>query len=170
MSIEDLNSSKKQVNIEKESYEGNMVLLLKGSIDTYNSNDIGKTVLEEINTEAPGVLIIDLSGVNYVASTGIGCMTMILKHCDKKGVRLYLAKISPKVLEVFSLLGFTSFFTIITDYNEIFDKDDAKYPMNTECPNCGTKVKIPKVGRFKCKSCGSIIVAEENGEISLGGI
>ena len=168
--IEELNSSNKQITIKKDYHKGdkNLVLLFVGSIDTYNSNDVSKAILGSIEEEAPKILILDLGGVNYVASTGIGSITLVLKKCREKDIHLYLVNINDKVFEVFNLLGFTSFFTIVDSYDEAVDqKKESTYPKVLECPSCNAKLKIPKSGRFKCKSCSRIISADREGNIIL---
>lgn len=168
--IEELNSSNKQITIKKDYHKGdkNLILLFIGAIDTYNSDAVSKAILGTIEEENPEILILDLSGVNYIASTGIGSITLVLKICREKDVHLYLINIKDKVYEVFSLLGFTSFFTIVESYDEAVQQiKKAIYPKVLECPNCKTKLKIPKSGRFKCKNCNRIISADSEGNITL---
>jgi len=55
-------------------------------------------------------LLIDLSRLVYISSTGVGLLTSVLMEAKKKGVELVLGEIHPKVEDVLRLLGVLSFF------------------------------------------------------------
>ena len=60
-------------------------------------------------------VILDLSGINYVSSTGIGSFTRLIKVVKPKGGDIVFINTVSKVLDVFQLLGFTSFFIFLDD-------------------------------------------------------
>lgn len=84
---------------------------VNGRLDTGNSNNFLEYMTKIINTFAPGSdLILSLSNLNYISSTGIGVFTVILGNSKKKDIHLILKDIKPKVKSIIDLLGFTSFF------------------------------------------------------------
>lgn len=77
-----------------------------------------QTAFKDILDEGYNSVILDMAGVNYASSMGIGAITELLKNVSKKGGKLILLDIQPKVLDVFSLLGFTSFLTIANSLDD----------------------------------------------------
>ncbi|MDP3177139.1 MAG: STAS domain-containing protein [Spirochaetaceae bacterium] len=63
-----------------------------------------------------GGLILDLGGVSYISSSGIGTLTSLLVESKRMKLRLELARATSKVRDIIDLLGFASFFTFIEDY------------------------------------------------------
>jgi anti-anti-sigma factor len=51
----------------------------------------------------PRLNILDLTGVPYMDSSGLGMIVTHYVHCQGKGVRLILAGVSPRVLELFKM-------------------------------------------------------------------
>jgi anti-anti-sigma factor len=51
----------------------------------------------------PAVTILDLSGVPYMDSAGMGAVINHYVHCQNKGGRLIAAGVSPRVLELFRM-------------------------------------------------------------------
>ncbi len=65
------------------------------------------------------VIILDLSKLQYISSSGIGSFTTIRMQVDLKDSTLYLLNMNSKVRQVFDQLGFTAFFTVIESQEEI---------------------------------------------------
>jgi ABC-type transporter Mla MlaB component len=53
--------------------------------------------------ELPLVNILDLTAVPYMDSSGLGMIVTHYVHCQGKGIRLVLAGVSPRVLELFKM-------------------------------------------------------------------
>jgi anti-anti-sigma factor len=53
--------------------------------------------------EPPAVTIIDLTGVPYMDSTGMGMIVNHFVRCQSKGARLIAAGVNSRVLELFKL-------------------------------------------------------------------
>ncbi len=84
---------------------------LGGYIDSYNAEDFQAQVRGAIDKGFP-YLIFDMGEVNYISSAGIGAFMAISKFVEEKNGDFVLLNLSRKVLEVFTLLGFNSFFKI----------------------------------------------------------
>lgn len=92
------------------------VVSLKGYLDHSNSIEFADAVLDFFGADwEDNPFILDLSGLQYISSSGIGTFTTIRVQADHKNSPLYLLKMDSKVRSVFEQLGFSSFFNIIED-------------------------------------------------------
>jgi len=93
------------------------VISIDGSLDSSNANDFQKLVLNGLGEAIRmGGLILNLERLNYASSAGIGSFTVILVETRKRQLPLYLHRMPKSVASVLDLLGFTSFFAFIDDY------------------------------------------------------
>jgi anti-sigma B factor antagonist len=53
--------------------------------------------------DLPSASILDLSGVPYMDSAGMGAIVNYYVHCEKKGVELIIAGVSSRVMELFKM-------------------------------------------------------------------
>lgn len=93
---------------------------MQGELDNENSPEL-KDLLAHIfdESELPSKIILECSGLTYVSSTGIGAIVFFLMECKKQNVQLFLAGVPVKVKDIFSLLGFDSYFTFIESPKDI---------------------------------------------------
>ena len=90
---------------------GQVVVDIKGRLETANSNSFLNYMAEVIDDAAIGCeLVLSMGDLYYVSSTGIGAFTTILVNSKKKNIQLFIKDMQPKVKSVLELLGFTSFF------------------------------------------------------------
>jgi anti-anti-sigma factor len=88
-----------------------IVLSLSGSFDMKLASDVEGFLVSVIDLVEMGrPLILDLSGVDYMSSTGIGSLVTSLVRAKRRNVRLVVRNMTPKVRSVFELLGFMQFF------------------------------------------------------------
>lgn len=71
------------------------------------------------NISEPRVLVLDLSGVSYISSTGVGTLVLIRSEAVQRGVRLYLRHTPEKLLELLNMLGFHPFFSFLAEEDEL---------------------------------------------------
>lgn len=88
-----------------------VVIPLKGRVDAVTSPGITTQVREHITSGAHYVLL-DLSEVNFLSSSGLRALLLIRKDLMTEGGELRLSSLQPQVLEVFTLTGFTQVFAI----------------------------------------------------------
>jgi anti-sigma B factor antagonist len=138
---------------------------LSGSLDTYNSEPFSKAVNAEVeNMEALKTIVLDIEGINYISSTGIGSIVDINSRAKNKNIELYIYKASIKIREVFSLLGFSGFLKFIENLNQV-GTIISVFPRSVSCPFCESKLKILKAGRFKCSSCKKEVRVDDKANI-----
>lgn len=92
------------------------IVFLNGRLDAYNSNLV-ENKLDELIDSGKIKMVADLSGVEYISSSGLRVMLSSLKKLDKLGGILKLSSLQPYVKEVFEIAGFTQLF-------QIYDSED----------------------------------------------
>ena len=87
-------------------------LLLIGRLDTNSAGEMGK--IFEMMAQRFDTVILNLSQMDYTASSGLRIILNLQKTMDKKGGELKIRGARPTVMEVFEMTGFASFLTFIT--------------------------------------------------------
>lgn len=161
-----------KLNTEEPAGDSEAIILkLDGLIDTYNSSDLQKEVLDIISSYSK--IVFDCSKLTYVSSTGVGTFMVFLKSVKEKNGTIVLANLQQKVMEIFQLLGFSKFFTVTDSLDEglkvlgISTEVKSCFPKVFECPACGKKLKASKSGKFRCIQCSAIIGISLDGTVSL---
>jgi anti-anti-sigma factor len=86
-----------------------------GSIDGDTSQDFRDIVaLAMAAARDVGCLVIELSSLSYISSTGVGALTNLLSESRRLKVPFYLRDMPDQAKAVFDLLGFSSFFTFLS--------------------------------------------------------
>jgi anti-sigma B factor antagonist len=103
-----------KLEISSEKIDVGFLLKFKGDVDMNTSADVRNALTEVFREGASGMkaLLIDLSQVRYMDSSGIATLVEIMQNCRKKGARLSLCELSPPVKAVFELARLTSVFEI----------------------------------------------------------
>jgi anti-sigma B factor antagonist len=82
------------------SSAGTLIYRLSGPVTLRNLFDLqGKLRAGD----PPPVTILDLGGVPYMDSAGMGAVINHYVRCHNKGTRLIVASVSPRVMELFKL-------------------------------------------------------------------
>ena len=100
------------VKIEPKS--GLTVCHVDGEIDINSSPQIKKSFDKLISTKTPKI-VINLSKVTYVDSSGLATLVEILKNMKSYGGRMRLACMSSKVKSLFEITKLEKLFEIMAD-------------------------------------------------------
>lgn len=90
------------------------VLSLTGRLDELATTEV-EQALTDVLQEEPHALIVDLSGVEYISSSGLRVLLMLSKAMKKQQRPLRLCQLSPFVAEVFEISNFSAMFEIYED-------------------------------------------------------
>ena len=91
-----------------------VILAFEGVLDQSNTIEFAEAVMEFFGGSwKNNPIVLDLSDLQYISSSGIGSFTTIRVQADHKGSPLYLMNMNMKVRGVFDQLGFSSFFSNI---------------------------------------------------------
>jgi len=93
------------------------VIRLKGFLDAHNHEAFRMAVSDHIQ-KGHVRLLLDLSGLTYIGSSGIEVILSNVQPLRDKGGDMVLCGMSPKIFKVFDLLGLPSFFTICPSVDE----------------------------------------------------
>lgn len=87
------------------------VVTVTGEVDLYTSPKMREAILGGISRRRPHV-VVDLSGVSYMDSSGIATLVEALQATRKRDGRLVIAGLSDRVREVFELARLQSVFEL----------------------------------------------------------
>ena len=98
--------------------EGNTrVVYLNGEVDVYTASKLKEKIIP-LAEESNKTLIVDLSEVNYIDSTGLGIFIGALKCTDKSGSSLKITGVNSRVQRLFEITGLSEVIEIDTGKRE----------------------------------------------------
>lgn len=96
-------------NIEKQ--EGKYLVTLEGELDTAAAAEVEKKLQPLYNSDGLDV-VIDCSGLEYIASSGLRILISILKGAKASGSKVVLKNMNDDIKSVFKLTGFINIFEV----------------------------------------------------------
>ncbi|MDQ0208567.1 STAS domain-containing protein [Alkalicoccobacillus murimartini] len=100
------------LDIHIEEAENQKNVFLSGEIDTYTAPKLRESLIPL--TEQSGVeVIVDLSEVQYIDSTGLGIFVGVLKASDSNGSSLTLTGMSERIKRLFVITGLDEVINIV---------------------------------------------------------
>ena len=87
------------------------IVVVKGDIEMMTIKDF-KDKLLNLGQNSDKDIEIDLSGVDYIDSSGVGVLISLLKLQKKKGKTLKMSNVSEKVLDVLKLSSLADVFNL----------------------------------------------------------
>lgn len=90
------------------------VAYVSGEIDAYTAPELRSTLLNLANTQHPD-LVLDMGGVSFLDSTGLGCLIGALNRQRKTGGTLRLASVDDRILKIFRITCLDEVFEIHAD-------------------------------------------------------
>ena len=103
------------LNIQVRQVGDASVLSVKGKVNFETApqlKDAIKDIKDGISEQHQRILLINLEGVSFVDSSGLGLLVAARNLLEKSGGRLYLCCIAPQVKKVFDQTNLTNFFSI----------------------------------------------------------
>lgn len=77
-------------------------LELKGELDISHTSKFKKKTMS-IYDKDPKDMELDLEGLEYLDSTGLGAFIYLLKHVQENGHKIYLKNIKPNIKKLFTI-------------------------------------------------------------------
>jgi anti-sigma B factor antagonist len=97
------------MNAKLEEIDGKYVATLEGEMDTAAATE-AEEVLKPLYASDGKDVIIDCSGLEYIASSGLRILLGILKAAKANGSKVTLRGVNDDIKNVFKLTGFISIF------------------------------------------------------------
>jgi anti-sigma B factor antagonist len=82
-----------------------------GEIDATTAPGLRTSVYEAVDANPGAIVTVDLSGVEFLDSTGLGVLVGALKHARTGGGDIALTGAQPHVWKVFQITGLDKVFT-----------------------------------------------------------
>jgi len=99
------------MDIVQNDYAGVQGLHLAGRFDELAAPEVERSLSAVVREDA-GRYVLDLSGVEYVSSSGLRVLLMFSRAVKNRQGDLKLAGLTPFVAEVFEVSNFTSVFSV----------------------------------------------------------
>ena len=99
------------VSVHTEVHGDVVVVKVAGEIDVYTAASLREKLADLIDADHTDV-VVDLTGVTFMDSTGLGVLVGALKKVRGYGGRLQLVIDQEKVIKVFRITALTQVFTI----------------------------------------------------------
>jgi anti-anti-sigma factor len=94
-----------------------LVVALTGHLDTVSSTPLEDRLRTLIETGARRI-VLDFSTVDYINSSGLKAILVTAKHLERVDGKLVLCSLSPNVLMIFEMIGFSRILTIVPGREE----------------------------------------------------
>ena len=100
-----------QVTVTTSQQDGVFVLVLGGDIDVATAFTV-RDALDRVLAAGHRLIVLDLSGVRFIDSTGLGVMVGRLKAVRDLGGDMHLVCTSPRITRVMAITSLDEVFTI----------------------------------------------------------
>lgn len=110
----------------RERAPGMMVVSLSGEVDIMRSPDLQASLQDAINRiSGKGAVVVDLSGVTYMDSSGVATLVRGLQLSRKKGVGLVLCSLQDRVRSIFEIARLDTVFPMASTLDEAIEAASA---------------------------------------------
>lgn len=94
-----------------------LLVRIEGEIDLNSSPQFRTTLLGLLDRRAPRI-ILDLTGVSYVDSSGVGTMVELKRRADRGGFKVTLFGLQDRVRSIFEITRLDKFLNIASSLDE----------------------------------------------------
>lgn len=115
-----MSAAPRNLEIESQQAGAARIVRLRGEIDLRSSPLLRDHLLELSERREPHV-VIDLTDVVYIDSSGVGTMVEFKRRTDRTGGRIALVGLQPRVRSVFEVTRLDKFFVIRASLAEAVD-------------------------------------------------
>lgn len=105
----------------RQPREGIAVIALAGEVDVYTSPRVKQEIVNLLNSDVTR-MVVDLTGVEYLDSTGLGVLIGGLKRARERDGDLKLICDNVRILRIFEITGLTKIFDIYRSETEALEK------------------------------------------------
>lgn len=104
--------------ITSESFEGGVIARMRGDLDVQGVEQARVEMLR-IEAQEPALLVLDLSRLSFLDSTGMGLLAAAGAHARDAGRRLVVVRPGPLVGRAFALAGFEDAWEVVDSPEEV---------------------------------------------------
>jgi anti-anti-sigma factor len=81
------------------------VVALNGEVDYDTAQEFREAVSSALHAANVHAIVVDLGGVTFLDSTGVGTLVVASRICAELGVRLQVCNVHPFIARLFAVLG-----------------------------------------------------------------
>ena len=100
------------VKIQTEVQDTEVILLVEGEVDAFTAPQLKEKLLGLIQPTQYQTVSLDLAGVSYMDSTGVGVLIGALKASKQTGTKLLVKNIPPRIERLFTITGLIDVITV----------------------------------------------------------
>ena len=108
-------------SIQRSTQDDLTILSLEGYLDAHTAPEFENAVQREIDA-GHRKLIVNCAGLTYISSAGLGVFMSFLEELREQGGDIKICGPTPKVLQVFELLGFPAIFDMLPGVPEAVNR------------------------------------------------
>jgi anti-sigma B factor antagonist len=97
--------------VSRQSVAGTPVLSVKGEVDVYSAPALSDN-LTQLLDEGSATIVVDLTEVAFLDSTGLGALIAARTASDKAGGALAIVCTQDRILKLFTITGLDGVFSI----------------------------------------------------------
>ncbi|MEX0684530.1 MAG: STAS domain-containing protein [Balneolales bacterium] len=107
--------------IQNKTRDSIEILELKGELDAHTASELEKAIQEMIALKKYRI-VVSFKNLEYISSAGLGVFMAYIEEVRSLGGDIKLTNMSPKVFNVFDLLGFPTLYDILEDEDDAFEQ------------------------------------------------
>ena len=100
------------MEIVRRSENGVPVLVLSGRLNQASADSLHAAAMEVAGDETSKALIVDMGGIDFIASVGIRSLIRPSQALSMRGGKLAVANLNPQISEFFKLTGLDQMFRV----------------------------------------------------------
>ena len=104
------------MDVSTSEQYGLLVVQISGDLDSTTASVAEHEIYKLIEQGKP--LILDMTACRYISSAGLRVLLMIGKQLKSQGGTWAFAGLSPEIIDIMEMTGFSSFFTICSTVKE----------------------------------------------------
>ncbi|MEX0780017.1 MAG: STAS domain-containing protein [Balneolales bacterium] len=111
--------------INNRSINGLEIIELRGELDAHTAAQL-ETALQKLIALKNYKIIVNCHELEYISSAGLGVFMAYIEDVRSLGGDIKLSNMSPKVYNVFDLLGFPTLYDILNDEADAIEQFNIK--------------------------------------------
>lgn len=100
------------MEIVRRSENGVPILVLTGRLNQASADALHAAAMEVAGDETSKALVVDMGGVDFIASVGIRSLIRPSQALSMRGGKLAVANLSPQISDFFKLTGLDQMFRV----------------------------------------------------------
>ncbi len=105
------------LGLDVTEHDGATVLAVRGEVDVYTAPRLREKLVELVS-QGKYRIIVDLEGVDFLDSTGLGVLVGALKRVRSNDGELSLVCTQPRIRKVFEVTGLTKVFSLFDSVDD----------------------------------------------------